>query len=218
MRYRYLTFDCYGTLIDWRRGIEAGLRSALGELGVGGQELLRAYVDAEKKEESGYKRYRVVLRDTAVSLAGELGMKVGPGSAEAFASSVPVWPPYPDTEGFLKEMGSRGYRRYILSNVDNDILEETIRRNRLEVDGYVTAEQVGSYKPKLGHWKEFMARTGASRGEVLHVAQSLFHDILPSHHLGIDAAWVNRYDEPLHGSASPALIVDSLSSLARVID
>jgi 2-haloacid dehalogenase len=218
MRYRYLTFDCYGTLIDWRAGIERGLRSALGEIGLGGQELLRAYVDAERKEESGYKRYREVLRDTAVSLSEALGRKVDVASAEVFASSVPEWPAFPDTGRFLREVGSRGYKRYILSNVDNDLLEQTIERNHLEVDGYVTAEEIRSYKPKPGHWMEFMARTGARREEILHVAQSLFHDVVPAQRLGIESAWVNRYAEPLPAGASPTMIADDLSALSGILD
>ncbi|MDE1857852.1 MAG: HAD hydrolase-like protein [Thaumarchaeota archaeon] len=218
MKHRYLTFDCYGTLVDWKAGIEAGLRSALGEIRVGGQELLRAYVEAEQKEESGYKKYREVLRDTAVSLSGTLGRKVDLGAASAFAGSVPDWPAFGDTERFLKEMGARGYKRYILSNVDDDLLEGTIRRNGLEVDGFVTAEQIGSYKPRPGHWTEFMARTGARREEVLRVAQSVFHDIIPTQRLGIESVWVNRYREPLPADASPGLIVDSLAELSGIID
>ena len=217
MRYRYLTFDCYGTLIDWRAGIERELRASLGEMKLEGQELLNAYVAAERKQESGYKRYRRVLRDTVLSMSGVLGTEVGPESADAFAASVPRWPVYRDTEVFLREMGSRGYKRYILSNVDDDLLEETIRRNRLEVDGFVTAEQVGSYKPRPGHWNQFMARTGAKRGEILHVAQSLFHDILPSQRLGIDSAWIDRYGEKLPSEASPTIIADNLEDLAQVV-
>lgn len=218
MRYRYLTFDCYGTLIDWRAGIESGLRSALGEIGLGGDGLLRAYVDAEKAQESGYKKYREVLRDTAISLSAKLGREVDPRSAEAFASSIPTWPVFPDTVGFLREMGSRGCKRYILSNVDNDLLEQTIERNNLEVDGFVTAEEVGSYKPDAGHWTGFMRRTGAERGEILHLAQSVYHDIVPAQALGISSAWVNRYHEPMPEGVRPLYVSDTLADLADVID
>ena len=217
MRYRYLTFDCYGTLIDWRSGIEAGLRSAFGELGLGGQELLNAYVEAEKRQESTYMKYREVLVRTALSMAGSLGVSVSRGAAERFAASVPSWPAFPDTGRFLREIGSRGYKRYILSNVDNDLLEGTIRKNNLEVDGYVTAEEVGSYKPNPGHWKEFMLRTGAKKEEVLHVAQSVFHDIIPTQQMKISGAWVNRYHEALPPDAFPLMISDSLKSLGELL-
>jgi 2-haloalkanoic acid dehalogenase type II len=218
VRHRYLTFDCYGTLVDWRTGIEKELKSALGEIKLGGQDLLQAYVNAEQKEESNYKKYRKVLRDTVISMSGALGKKVGLNEAEAFASSVPRWPVFPDTIEFLRETGLRGYKRYILSNVDDDLLVETIRRNGLEVDGFVTAEQVGSYKPNPGHWRQFMAMTGAGREEILHVAQSVFHDIVPTQQLGIDSAWVNRYRESLPVGAAPGVIVDSLVSLAAILD
>jgi 2-haloalkanoic acid dehalogenase type II len=175
-------------------------------------------VKAEQKEESSYKKYREVLRDTAISMSGVLGKRVSPAPAEAFASSVPRWPVFPDSVEFLKETGRRGYRRYILSNVDDDLLVETVRRNGLEVDGYVTAEQVGSYKPNPGHWRRFMAKTGARREEILHVAQSFFHDIVPTQQLGIDSAWVNRYGERLPADAAPSVIVDTLASLSAVLD
>ena len=218
MRYSYLTFDCYGTLVDWQAGIEAGLRSSLGSLSLGGQELLRAYVEAEKAQESTYQKYRDVLSRTAISMAGSLGVSVSKSAAEGFAASVPSWPVFPDTGRFLHEMGSRGYKRYILSNVDNDLLEGTIRNNGLEVDGYVTAEQVGSYKPNPGHWDEFMRRTGAIKEEVLHVAQSIFHDVLPTQQMKISAAWVNRYHEALPPAASPLIISDSLESLGKLLE
>jgi 2-haloalkanoic acid dehalogenase type II len=218
VKYRYLTFDCYGTLIDWKTGIEVGLRACIGNMKLSGNELLSAYVSAEKAEESTYKKYREVLRSTALSLSGALGVIVSDGAAQGFAASVPTWPAFSDTAKFLREMGQRGYRRYILSNVDNDLLEGTIRKNRLEVDGLVTAEEVGSYKPDKGHWIEFIKRTGASKGQILHVAQSVFHDIIPTQDLGIDSAWVNRYSEALPPEASPLIISDSLERLAAIIE
>ena len=173
---------------------------------------------AEQKEEAGYKKYRAVLRGAAMSLSGVLGMRVDVSSADAFASSVPRWPAFPDSRKFLHEMGSRGYRRYILSNVDDDILEETIRVARLEIDGFVTAEQVGSYKPNPGHWREFIARTGASKDQVLHVAQSLFHDIVPTGALGIPSAWIDRYQEPMPEGVRPLYVSDTLAGLASALD
>lgn len=217
MKYRYLTFDCYGTLIDWRAGIEAGLRSALGRVGLQGQDLLDVYVEAEKRQESRYIKYREVLGRTALSMARSLGVPVSRSAADKFAASVPSWPAFPDSGGFLREMGSRGYRRFILSNVDNDLLEATIRKNGLEVDGYVTAEQIGSYKPNPAHWKEFMSRTGARKGEMLHVAQSVFHDIIPTQRMRIGSAWVNRYHEKLPPNASPLIISDTLKSLGELL-
>jgi 2-haloacid dehalogenase len=218
MKYRYLTFDCYGTLIDWRTGIENELRKALGNVRIGGQELLDAYVSAEKEQESSYKKYREVLTLTAASLSGRLGVKVTPEAAREFAGSVPRWPAFQDTRSFLHEMGVRGYKRYILSNIDNDLLEGTIHASELEVDGFVTAEDVGSYKPNPKHWLRFMEKTGAGKSEILHCAQSLFHDIAPTQTMGIASAWVNRYGEKLDRSLEPSVICDSLVSLASVLE
>lgn len=218
MRFRYLTFDCYGTLIDWRAGIERGLNSALGGIRLKGQDLLDAYGAVERREESVYKKYREVLRRSALAMSKELGVAADDEAARRFAASVPMWPAFPDTVEFLREMGSRGFKRYILSNVDNDLLEGTIGSSGLEVDGFVTAEEVGSYKPKTRHWVEFLRRTGAKKDEVLHVAQSIYHDIVPTRRLGIASAWVNRYGERLPPGASPSMISDSLASLSELLD
>ncbi len=216
--FRYLTFDCYGTLIDWRAGIERALSEALGPLPIQGKELMEAYLSAEKGHEGTYKKYRAVLSETALDLSANFGIKGDEGAATKFASSVPDWPAFPDTRQALKEMGKKGYRRYILSNVDIDLLRSTIARQGLEVDGYVTAEEVRSYKPAFGHWLAFMEKTGAKKSETLHVAQSIFHDIVPARKLGIETAWVNRYGERLPSDVEPLFVCDNLSHLVGILD
>ena len=216
--FRYLTFDCYGTLVDWRSGIEEALADALGQSRPTGVSLPELYVSAEAEEEGTYKPYRDVLADTALRVARGLGIKLESAKAREFANSLPSWPAFGDTATALKQLGSMGFRRYILSNVDRDLLEQTISRNGLEVDGFVTAEETGSYKPSAGHWTRFMEKTGAKREETLHVAQSIFHDIVPTHEIGIASAWVNRYREPIPSGVQPSYIVDSLASLVRVLD
>ena len=151
-------------------------------------------------------------------MAKAMGEEVSQAAARKFAASVPEWPPFPDTVRFLREVGDRGYRRYILSNVDMDILKETIKNNRLEVDGFVTADEVGSYKPRRGHWLRFLEKTGAKKKEVLHVAQSLFHDIAPAQILGIACAWVNRYKEPMPLGLRPMFVSDTLAHLVPLLD
>ena len=218
MKYPYLTFDCYGTLIDWRAGIEASLLAAVGDISVRGQALLDAYVIAEKQQESSYKKYGEVLRRTVLSMSDQLGVEVTEQAARRFAGSVSTWPAYADTSKFLKEMGRKGYKRYILSNVDTDLLRNTIGNQGLEVDGFVTAEEVGSYKPNPGHWLKFMEKTGARKDEVLHIAQSVYHDIIPTNEMGIDSAWVNRYNEPMPQGPHPLFVSDSLAHLAGLLD
>jgi len=215
--FRYLTFDCYGTLVDWRKGINAALGLALGRGASAPRDLLAAYLEAEKEEERNYKKYREVLRNAALRVSLKAGVEPDVRRAEAFAESVPSWPAFPDTKSALAKLRARGYRVYILSNVDRDLLEGTIRNSELEVDGYVTAEDTHSYKPAKEHWRTFMRRSGADRREILHVAQSIFHDILPTQEMGIASAWVNRYDEPLPPGAQPSYIADGLRALSRLL-
>lgn len=182
-----------------------------------GRKLQDTYEAAEKRQESQYKSYKEILASTAGDLAAEFGMKVEPQALARFAKSLPGWPAFPDTAEALRAMGMKGYKRYILSNVDTDLLRATIAQSGLSVDGFVTAEECRSYKPALGHWMRFMEKTGAKKEEILHVAQSVYHDIIPTQGLEISSAWVNRYREPLPQAARPAYIVDSLESLVKLL-
>ena len=218
MSPRYLTFECYGTLVDWKKGITESLRGAGISSRLGPAALVDADVAAEMVQESTYQKIREVLRKSALSLSESQGTRLRPGAAAEFASSVPRWPAFRDSGSFLRRMGEVGFARYILSNVDTDILEETIRRSGFEVDGYVTAEEVQGYKPGKRHWHRFLEKTGAKRSEVLHVAQSVFHDIFPTQELGIASAWVNRYREAIPAGAQPMFIVPNLTNLGRLLE
>lgn len=215
--FAYLTFDCYGTLIDWKTGIVRSLEEAFGLPHADEAGLMARYVEAEKAQEGDYKRYREVLKGTALKLAKDLGSPASERASAKFAASVPEWPAFKDTADSLRALGKMGYKRYILSNVDEDLLRETIRRHGLEVEGFVTAEEVKSYKPSFGHWMRFFEKTGADKMEVLHVAQSLFHDIAPAGRLGISSAWVNRYGEALPQGVQPLYICDSLANLVGLL-
>jgi 2-haloalkanoic acid dehalogenase type II len=217
MGFSYLTFDCYGTLINWKRGIAAALERELGALPMAGDELMAAYLRAEKSEEGEYSKYRDVLKRTFERLAADMHLKSAEGAADRFAASVPDWPAFQDTTASMKRLGEMGFRRYILSNVDDDLLRETVRRNGFEVDGTVTAEEVRSYKPAAAHWEAFLRKTGAAKADVLHVAQSVYHDVLAAQSLEISCAWVNRYREPLPPAAKPAYVTDSLGSLVDLL-
>jgi 2-haloalkanoic acid dehalogenase type II len=216
--FSYLTFDCYGTLIDWRAGIERNLGKALGPVTLPrGESLLSLYVRLEAEQEGTYKKYRSILRDTAKKVATVLGKRISDEATARFAGSVPLWPAFRDTTISLKQLGSLGYKRFILSNVDTDLLKQTIRRNKLEVDGFVTAEEVHSYKPAFGHWQSFLKRTGAKKETVLHVAQSIYHDIRPASKLGIRTVWVNRYGEALPLDATPWMISNNLRQMVTAL-
>jgi len=217
MKFQYLTFDCYGTLIDWKKGIEAHLGELLRKNGVvPKKKIFPIYVKFEAEEESDSKPYREVLKNTAMRIARHFGISVPEEQAEEFAKSVPHWTPFSDTTETLKELGRRGYERVILSNVDGDLLRETILRNGLEVDGFITAEDARSYKPAVGHWNVFLERYKASKETTLHIAQSLYHDVLPATKLGFGVAWINRYGEGNEG-ASPKYAFNDLKSLLRIL-
>jgi len=218
MKFTHLTFDCYGTLIDWRKGIEANLGELLRKNGLpSGVSVFPVYVKFEAEEEGQYKSYREVLRDAAVKVAEHLKVSIAENEAKMFAASVPSWPPFGDTVVSLKELGKRGYKRVILSNIDKDILKETILRNSLDVDGYITAEDVGSYKPSFGHWDRFFDVYKTRKEATLHVAQSIFHDIIPCSKLAIPTAWINRYNEATPPAVNPTYVFDDLKSLMRLL-
>ncbi len=218
MKFTHLTFDCYGTLVDWRKGIETHLGEVLIKNGLpSGVSVFPLYVKLEAEEEGQYKSYREVLKDTAVKVAEHLKVSIAENEAKMFAASVPSWPPFGDTVVSLKELGKRGYKRIILSNIDKDILKETILRNSLDVDGYITAEDVGSYKPSPGHWDRFFDAYKTKKEATLHVAQSIFHDIIPCSKLAISTAWINRYNEATPPAVNPTYVFDDLKSLMRLL-
>jgi 2-haloalkanoic acid dehalogenase type II len=218
MRFTHLTFDCYGTLIDWRNGIESNLGQLLRERGLpSGVGVFPIYVKLEAEEEGSYKSYKDILRDTAMKVADHFQISIGEEDGRRFAASLPSWPPFTDSVDALKELGKRGYRRVILSNVDRELLRETIAHNLLEVDGYVTAEDVGSYKPSLAHWNRFFDEYKAGRDRTLHVAQSVYHDIIPTSRMGIANAWINRYSETQPAGINPSYVFPDLKSVLKIL-
>ncbi len=137
--------------------------------------------------------------------------------ANIFASSVPLWPPFGDSVESLKQLGVKGCKRIILSNIDRETLKKTLLQNHLEVDGYITAEDVGSYKPSFGHWFRFLERYKTTKENTLHVAQSLFHDIIPSSKLGISNAWINRYSQTNDSGTVPTYVFSDLKGLVKFL-
>ncbi len=219
MKFTHLTFDCYGTLIDWRNGIEVHLGELLRKNGLApGVSVYPIYLKFEAEEEGRYKSYKDILTDTAIRSADHFKVSITKDEARGFAASVPSWKPFVDTLESLKEMGERGYKRVILSNIDRDLLTDTINRNRLEVDGYVTAEDVGSYKPALGHWNHFFDKFKATKNGTLHVAQSIYHDIRPASSIGIATAWINRYSDAKPSDLNPTYVAPDLRSLLKLLN
>jgi putative hydrolase of the HAD superfamily len=199
-RYDIVTFDCYGTLIDWERGIAGAFRDAGLELGR--DAVLRAYAEQEPiAEQPPFRPYRDVLADTARRVAHELGWNAGDTSF--LAESLPSWTPFPDTNAALERLTGAGYRLGILSNVDDDLLAATRRRFSVDFDLVITAQQVRSYKP--GHAHFVAARNAIGGAPWLHAAESNFHDIVPTNALGIENAWINRRGAPRLAGGVPTL-------------
>jgi len=218
MAIKYLTFDCYGTLIDWKTGIETNfkkffLKDKGGVLSTG---IFSSYVVLEAKEEKAYKAYRDILTDTSLRLAENLGLEQSETAARKFADSITHWPAFEDTAPALKELGRRGYKRIILSNIDRNLLKETIKNNNLEVDDFITAQDVKSYKPEKKHWITFLKSFKTRKEKVLHVANGIYHDIVPASELGLKTAWVNRYGEELPEDVKPSYVIDRVSDLLDI--
>lgn len=194
--YDVITFDCYGTLIDWERGIGAAFARAAAADGVALDpvKVLATYAELEPVVEAEtYRSYREVLTETARRVAARLGWPLAEERASLLAESLPGWQPFADTNPALERLAAQGYRFGILSNVDDDLLTGTLRHLRVSFDLLVTAQQVGSYKPAHGHFLIARRRIGERRW--LHAAQSYFHDVVPAQALGIPIAWINRKGE-----------------------
>ena len=197
--YEVITFDCYGTLIDW----ESGIRRAFESAGVEGAAALRRYAEVEPLVEGeAYRSYRDVLQETA--------SRIAPGAK--LAESLPSWKPFPDTNPALERLRRAGIRLGILSNVDDDLLAETRKHFTVDFDVIVTAQQVRSYKPAHGHFLEARKRIGDAKW--LHAAQSNRHDIVPANQLGIPNAWINRHNESPRPGGKPTYEFANLTELA----
>ena len=218
-RYDVVTFDCYGTLIDWETGIAEAFRTAARGDGIDldRSAVLAAYAEVEPAvEASGYRRYRDVLMETAVEVARRCGWGLTPEGARFLPESLLQWRPFPDTGPALEALQRAGYALGILSNVDDDLLAGTLEHFPVRFDLLVTAQQVGSYKPAHGHFLEARRRLAGRRW--LHVAQSYFHDVEPAAALGIPVVWVNRNGEQPGGAARPNGEVGGLAEVVAWLD
>lgn len=216
---RWVTFDCYGTLVDWRTGLFDTLDRELPptfSFPSGSKErFFRAFLSEEQREESGpYRPYREVMARALGAAASIVGVPLDPSSVEAIVDSIPEWPLFPDTEEALRELAGRGVRLAVLSNIDRDLLERTLSRRGLRITSQVTAEELRSYKPSPGHWIRFLKRTAVDPEQVWHVAGSYEYDIVTACMLGFRTAYVNRYEGSSEGDCSDIVVAD-LSEFAR---
>jgi 2-haloalkanoic acid dehalogenase type II len=212
--YDVVTFDCYGTLIDWDRGILGAFERVVAETGGGldPRRALEVYEEVEAQVEAErYRRYRDVLTETARRVARRLDWPLPVSKVGFLPESLPFWIPFPDTNAALERLFRAGYRLGILSNVDDDLLEGTRRHLTVPFDLIVTAQQVGSYKPAPGHFVAARERLRGARW--LHAAQSHFHDVTPARRHGVAAAWINR-KRLVRGEPRPDRELFTLTELA----
>ena len=227
-KYEVLSFDCYGTLVDWESGIIAGLRPVLRVHGVEvtDAEILDLHAQTEHKLQAASKRgsylkYRDVLGEEVREAGRRWGFEPSPSEVEALPDSVRYWLPFPDTVNALRALKGR-YRLAIISNIDDGLFALTARYLEVEFDYIVTAEQAGTYKPSPNNFELALERLGVAPERILHVAESLFHDHAPAKELGMTTVWIDRR----HGregsgatppaEAEPDLTVPDLRTFAQL--
>jgi 2-haloacid dehalogenase len=225
-RFDVITFDCYGTLIDWETGILNALRPMREAAGLraSDREVLEAYALLESTLESGdYLLYRDVLRGVMRGLSQRFAVPAEAVDLDAIANSLPSWPLFPDTIDSLRRL-KQHCKLAVVSNTDDDLFAQTARTLQVPFDWVITAEQVGSYKPSHGNFEHALQVMGIPKERMLHAAQSRFHDIAPARELGIACVWVNRrHDQDGEGAtvvsaAQPDLEVPDLKTLADLVE
>ena len=214
-RYDIVTFDCYGTLIDWESGIAGAFTraAAADRVELKREDILREYARIEPEvEHEHYRPYREVLTEAAQRVAQSLGWTT---DGAFLAESLPSWTPFADTNPALERLRAGGYKVGVLSNIDDDLFAKTRRHFTVDLDLLVTAQQVRSYKPGHAHFNEARRRMGDARW--LHAAQSNFHDVVPANALGIPSAWVNRHGESARPGGTPTHEVHDMAGLAELL-
>ena len=204
--YELITFDCYGTLIDWETGIRSAVErtAAARGLKVDAAKLVERYIQVERTiEQGGYRKYREVQALAMKVLFDELGASLSDREASSLSNSLPRWKPFPEAARVLKALKRAGYRLAVLSNVDDLPLKKSIARIGVRFDRLVSSEHVRSYKPRTKHWERAIAATRVPKARILHVAASLIHDIIPAKTLGLACAWINRGGRKPFSGAKP---------------
>jgi 2-haloacid dehalogenase len=223
--FQILTFDCYGTLIDWETGIFGALRPILQAHGklLTDSDLLGLYGEFEAEAEAGpYQSYREVLGSVVRKFGDHLGFVPSAEETHTLASSLPNWQPWPDTVASLRKLQEH-YRLAIISNIDDDLFAQT--RKLLEVDfaHVITAQKAACYKPGQAIFDRALAEIGISPSRILHVGQSIYHDVRPAQALGFSTVWVNRPSPRKNVGAvrraegAPDLEVRDMNSLADIL-
>lgn len=208
-----MSFDCYGTLIDWETGIAHALQPILQAhtVHVSDDQVLEAYADCEAEaERQAYMSYRAVLATAVQSLGALYQFTPSPAEIQRFSISVGDWPAFPDAARALTRLKHR-FKLAVITNCDDDLFAQSNHRLGVAFDWIITAQQAHSYKPSLHTFQVAFERIGVPPARFLHVAQSLFHDHVPAKQLGLTTVWINRrHDKPGFGATPPAAVTPDL--------
>ena len=224
-QFEVISFDCYGTLIDWESGILTALKTILSnhDINIGDQQILELFAQSESLQEAGeYLKYRELLKKIVQDFGEKLGFDPSEEELNSLAESIQYWEPFPDTVRALNALKKR-YKLTIISNIDDDLFAYTANKLEVEFDWIITAEQVKSYKPSLQNFEFAIQQIGIAPDKLLHVAQSVYHDIVPAKTIGVTAVWVNRrqgkegFGATAPASGNPDLEVPDLKTLVSVM-
>lgn len=218
-RFQVLTFDCYGTLIDWETGLLGALRPVVRAHGseLRDEQILALYAEIEPLAQNPYRPYREVLQEVVRGFGKRLGFQASEAEVSSLPESLKTWGPFPDTVAALRTLKTR-YQLAIISNTDDDLFAATAGRLEMGFDEVVTAEQARAYKPSLAPFRLALQRLGVPKERVLHVAQSVYHDVVPAKSLGLATALVRRrgFGATRAMAEQPDVAVPDLSSLAAL--
>ncbi|MFI7221638.1 HAD-IA family hydrolase [Nonomuraea angiospora] len=212
---RWVTFDCFGTLVDWRHGIRTSAELiAPGQ----GARLLEAYNRHEHvvQAESPTLRYRHVLAEALRRACADEKVELNEDDASVLGTTLPYWPVFPEVGAELSALRGAGWRLALLTNCDRDLVAETRRRLLVAFDAVLTSEDVGAYKPADAHFETF--RRSYEPARWVHVAQSYFHDMVPAHRLGIPRVWINRQGERPTDEKVVQQVLPDLGGLLSVVE
>jgi len=224
-KYEVLTFDCYGTLIDWESGILAVLNPLLAnhDITLENKQILELFAEfeTEEQEQKEYIKYREVLKGVVQKFGKRFDFEPSTTELVTLADSIKNWLPFPDTVEALKLLKDR-FKLAIISNIDDAIFASTAKKLEVKFDWVITAEQAESYKPSLNNFQLAFERIGLPVEKILHVACSVYHDIVPANSLKLSTVWINRRaNKEGAGAAPPAsgradLEVPDLKTLASL--
>ena len=212
---RWVTFDCFGTLVDWQTGFASMIAPLAGDRTA---DVVRAYHASERivERERPHRSYKDVLAGALARAAAARGVHVSESDARALERSWGSLPIFDDVESMLAALRRNGWRLAVLTNCDDDLFEITHRTFRRPFDLFVTAERVRGYKPAPWHFRAFQRLTGVSRCEWVHVACSWYHDIAPAHALGVQSVWLDREHTGEDASYASARVQSALEVSAAV--